>query len=1032
MFMAKVRIKKAPRTGSQEDYALVYNSVGTSDSSNVKPSVKNTMTAVPRDEPNVEVENGETVVGDINYDGLLELMSFQGKRHSEGGIPVNIPDGSFIFSDTPKLKIKDPEILKYFDMGTKKSGYTPAKISKKYQVNEYIDILKDDTADEVSKRTAHEMLKNNTQKLAELAIVQEGMKGFENGIPSFAENVMAGLQGEQPQMKEGGYLSFFANGGEKDEKPKPYNPHNKEENQQNDTSFETDRGLFPHIKETYYFDGEPYRVDPSSKLGNFEQGIYVFKPINNEDRTKIKQLTKTDFNRYLNSNEPYTEYRGTSLKNAKFPKQYMLSTEEGVKYTPPKAIKFGEIDIPTSGITIPREKEIITNPEKIVTDKDGRVYYLTTSQKKQTPYYEAGDPVGHASVPYYVDDKFPSLKWTDPKTIVNAIELEPQYESNGKFKGYLPTKKIKTFGEEDLPNLTFNTNSKLPTSEEIVPEVPVNVSETKKEVVTQPIMPNTASSNNELKYSDNLYLENFKKGGELKKYQPGGTKEDNINKYGYHKDTISEEDNVYDLYFGNLKVRYVNDKAKAVELSDGTKYIISSDESTFINKNNPKDIKRFTQYDELPKLTSIATKKGVKFDPTEFTNVVNVQAPQRGSIYGIDMTSDQWSDFERRHGNFIEKSTGDGFEDWKTKVEKGDKGSVAKFQKAYNDYIGYDYFKTRDTHKDPYGVDDKLGWITFSAPALYTDVSIAESPIKETETPPTSTDPKPFTVDEIETGDDFAKETPNLDTWFAPDIMNFVGAMTDPINRYEPSQGKVNLVTPGYDLLDPTRQLAANQEQMARFQNQLENSVDPQIALSASLAASGEGFQNAANVLANVENANVGVVNQAYQQNAAIENSEIMANENARQKYIAEMAMLNENEDKAKSLKKWRVIGAFNQGWHNYNKDQMMEQVLFPQVYTNNITGDVRYSGNGRAVDEYNTYSSVYGIGNTQNPLSIETMQKMHNDLINQGFTPDFAEKLILKQIPTARQQRQKTREEEYEDMMKYGGYFNINDYIGI
>ena len=184
------------------------------------------------------------------------------------------------------------------------------------------------------------------------------------------------------------------------------------------------------------------------------------------------------------------------------------------------------------------------------------------------------------------------------------------------------------------------------------------------------------------------------------------------------------------------------------------------------------------------------------------------------------------------------------------------------------------------------------------------------------------------------------KKKPVLDTWFAPDITNYVGAITDPINRYEPSQGKVNLVTPGYDLLDPTRQLAANQEQMARYQYMLENSVDPQIALSASLAASGEGFQNAANVLANVENANVGIVNQAYAQNAGIENSEIIANENARQKYIAEMATLNENTDKAKSLKKWRTISAYNQGWHNFNKDQMMEQVLFPQVHTDNITGE--------------------------------------------------------------------------------------------
>jgi hypothetical protein len=67
-------------------------------------------------------------------------------------------------------------------MGKKKGGYTPAEISKKYQVNEYIDVLKDEKADDIAKRTAHQMLKNNTQKLAYLAIAQESLKNFENGI----------------------------------------------------------------------------------------------------------------------------------------------------------------------------------------------------------------------------------------------------------------------------------------------------------------------------------------------------------------------------------------------------------------------------------------------------------------------------------------------------------------------------------------------------------------------------------------------------------------------------------------------------------------------------------------------------------------------------------------------------------------------------------------------------------------------------------------------------------------------------------
>ena len=142
---------------------MVYNDTIPSTSSNTPSKVGNTMKATNDGNENIEVEGGESVVGDINQDGFLELMSFQGKRHSEGGMPVNIPDGSFIFSDTSKLKITDPELLKYFGMGGNKKGYTPAQISKKYQINEYIDTLKSEDADDISKKTANEMLKNNTK-----------------------------------------------------------------------------------------------------------------------------------------------------------------------------------------------------------------------------------------------------------------------------------------------------------------------------------------------------------------------------------------------------------------------------------------------------------------------------------------------------------------------------------------------------------------------------------------------------------------------------------------------------------------------------------------------------------------------------------------------------------------------------------------------------------------------------------------------------------------------------------------------------
>lgn len=212
--MFNIRIKKSPsnkHTGDQDDYSLVRN-LAALQSNNTEASVNDKIGAVPRSQATLEAEGGESVFGDVNRDGNMELMHFVGKRHSEGGVPADIPEGSFIFSDTKSLVIKDKEVIeKIFGLPFRKQGYTPAEISKKFDINKYIQILKSETEDEMSKRTAAEMLRSNKDKLGILAFIQESMKGFPDGIPTIAEEVMAKMgvdpqqlmQEAQPQPQEG-------------------------------------------------------------------------------------------------------------------------------------------------------------------------------------------------------------------------------------------------------------------------------------------------------------------------------------------------------------------------------------------------------------------------------------------------------------------------------------------------------------------------------------------------------------------------------------------------------------------------------------------------------------------------------------------------------------------------------------------------------------------------------------------------------------------------------------------------------------
>ncbi len=139
----KVRIKKLPtaatgretKTGQQKDGALTIQptAMGGADIDQYigkEPMrVKDTLEPVDREEANLEAERGETAYGDLNGDGFPEHYKIGGKRHVAGGTPLNLPDDTFIFSDTRSMKINDPNILSKFGKSTakgkKSKGYTP-------------------------------------------------------------------------------------------------------------------------------------------------------------------------------------------------------------------------------------------------------------------------------------------------------------------------------------------------------------------------------------------------------------------------------------------------------------------------------------------------------------------------------------------------------------------------------------------------------------------------------------------------------------------------------------------------------------------------------------------------------------------------------------------------------------------------------------------------------------------------------------------------------------------------------------------
>jgi len=200
--MAKIRLKKLPdgfeikdgkvikkmqhggmMTGDQSDYGLVtspYNFGNDQFNNTDDNNVRYSLSSVPREMANLEAEGGETVLTDLNNDGKFGLYNINGPRHSKGGVPMYLPEQSFVFSDTPKMKFNRQELAEFGIESRKKM--TPAKVSKKYQLNEFIGAMADPFADNITVKSAELMLDKNHMSLSKLAFGQEQKKKFADGI----------------------------------------------------------------------------------------------------------------------------------------------------------------------------------------------------------------------------------------------------------------------------------------------------------------------------------------------------------------------------------------------------------------------------------------------------------------------------------------------------------------------------------------------------------------------------------------------------------------------------------------------------------------------------------------------------------------------------------------------------------------------------------------------------------------------------------------------------------------------------------
>lgn len=171
---------------------------------------------IDREYANIEAEKDETLLT-FNDFGVGALHKIKGKDHSKGGTPLNVPDGSFIYSKDKSLSFT-PEEIKTFGLGKYQKGgsinNTPSKVLQKNidfkHNNKMIDLL-ENSKNLAEKNTALRMLQKYQQKAGTIAALQEIRKTSE--IPEFATLLPQDETNKQiaKQYSKGGFV--FQKGG---------------------------------------------------------------------------------------------------------------------------------------------------------------------------------------------------------------------------------------------------------------------------------------------------------------------------------------------------------------------------------------------------------------------------------------------------------------------------------------------------------------------------------------------------------------------------------------------------------------------------------------------------------------------------------------------------------------------------------------------------------------------------------------------------------------------------------------------------
>lgn len=902
----KINRVRGGSMGDQRNYGLVTGSIWNYENKKDNNNVSTTLSAVPRDEATIEAEKGETVVGDLDNDGMVEHAKIGGKRHSQGGTPLDVPDGSFVFSDYRGLLIKNKDLLKgIFNMSSNKA-VTPAKVAQRYEINKYKALLNDPDSDAMTKKTAQLMIDNNMKKLGQLALVQEGMKGFPDGIPAIALPLLGSdFQQQGPQkMKKGGIVKY------KKEKLHKYQGKDRSQVGYNDmnrniplnipapepiTTIQYPQGYptaYPtqNVNQGMMYETPNYRIPGTNEYRDYE----LMTALTNPGSALMYGLTPGDdrsLSTYTQDNtNPVADlldvYGAGKLGIAPY-----LSAELYKKYL--QSIN-GEDQTTNSNIN---NEASLDGYARILAGLGIGYYGGKFLNKKAKQLWEKRPSISEEVIPNIVN-------------VMEYLKTIPTINKVGKFLKHPATIIAGSAAALDATDY-FDRPSTLPIEVQEVPTTEDDLNfNPEMEAALDSVKNNTRRANapGQKNSNTNQRVQSSRK-------TPNGT----ISSDEYNSDAVDSLYKPYEL--GGDIIPEMQSKGQFNQYP----------KEAFIQSSNNIRIKAPTKNYGAFKVQSYDPKLG-------YYTVYN---PQTKAKEALDL-----EDFVARQQNILKDYDG-GLDSWKKQALSSDQTerekAVGWFQNNYDTYrqsLGYNPYFFGNPKDNPYGKDSKLGIYTWSAPGFE---KITE------ETPAATNSTTEFDTANLE--DELTNKikgfeppkTYTIGEWFPSDVL---GLMTAATAKIPEAKGLYNILTPSR--MEPVY-INENYEPIAAATQTIEGMGTGPEARASALGVTGKGLKAATDIQQQIGTLNQNQFLQTQAANTQIENQFRLRNAQEASSYMDFLNARNKERAINENAKAANIAQQYGKGYKNaYN--QMLTNAMYP--YQTQTPWDIKVNPTLKSIND--------------------------------------------------------------------------------